>query len=96
MLRMDEVTAKRLAVIRFLFEKGKTMSYGAEPLNGLSLLHFHDSVEMFMKLCADTKGVSIPRNTTFLDYFTIIPDLQDKVQMESLNTRRVSLKHHLV
>lgn len=91
---MDELTAKRLAVIRYLFEKGKTTSYEAEPLNGLSLLPFHDSVEMFMKLCADTKGVSIPRNTTFLDYFTKIPDLQDKVQMESLNARRVSIKHH--
>lgn len=55
---MDELTAKRLAVIRYLFEKGKTMSYEAEPLNGLSLLPFHDSIEMFMKLCADVKGVS--------------------------------------
>lgn len=91
---MDELTAKRLAVIRYLFEKGKTTSYEAEPLNGLALLPFHDSVEMFMKLCADSRSISIPRNTTFLDYFSKIPDLQDKVQMESLNARRVSLKHH--
>ena len=55
---MDELTAKRLAVIRYLFEKGKTMSYEAEPLNGLSLLPFHDRSEMLMKLCADVKGVS--------------------------------------
>lgn len=91
---MDEITAKRLAVIRFLFEKGKNMSYEAQPLNGMSLLPFHDSVEMFMKLCADVRGISIPRNTPFADYYTKIPELKDKVQMESLNARRVSLKHH--
>lgn len=91
---MDELTAKRLAVIRFLFEKGQNMSYETEPLNGLSLLPFHDSVEMFMKLCADVRGVAIPKNSSFVDYFAKIPELVDKVQMESLNSRRVSLKHH--
>lgn len=91
---MDELTAKRLAVIRHLFEKGKELSYEGEPMKGLCLLPFHDSVEMFMKLCADKRGVSIPRNTPFMDYYKMLPDLQDKAQMESLNARRVSLKHH--
>ena len=91
---MDELTAKRLAVIRYLFEKGKALSYEGEPMKGLCLLPFHDSVEMFMKLCADRKGVSVPRNTSFIDYYTLLPDLLDKAQMESLNARRVSLKHH--
>lgn len=91
---MNEVTAKRLAVIRHLFEKGKALSYEGEPLNGLCLLPFHDSIEMFMKLCADEKNVPVTRNTMFADYFNLLPDLQDKVQMISLNARRVSLKHH--
>lgn len=91
---MDELTAKRLAVIRHLYEKGKSLSYEAEPINGLCLLPFHDSVEMFMKLCADVRGITVTRNTMFGDYFTKITDLQDKVQMEGLNARRVSLKHH--
>lgn len=94
MSNMDELTAKRLAVICHLYEKGKALSYEAEPLNGLSLLPFHDSVEMFMRLCADVKSISIPRNTMFADYFIRIPCLQDKTQMESLNAHRVSLKHH--
>lgn len=91
---MNELTAKRLAVIRHLFEKGKALSYEGEPMNGLCLLPFHDSVEMFMKLCADEQGIQIPRNTMFMDYFAKIPSLQDKAQMDSLNSRRVSLKHH--
>ena len=91
---MNEFTAKRLAVIRHLFEKGKTLSYEGEPMNGLCLLPFHDSVEMFMKLCADEQGIQIPRNAMFMEYFTKIPALQDRAQMDSLNSRRVSLKHH--
>ena len=91
---MNELTAKRLAVIRHLFEKGKSLSYEGEPMNGLCLLPFHDSVEMFMKLCADEKGIQIPRNTMFMDYFAKMPALQDRAQMDSLNSRRVSLKHH--
>ena len=91
---MEETTAKRLAVIRHLFEKGKALSYEGEPLNGLCLLPFHDSIEMFMKLCADKRNVKVPRNTMFAGYFDFLPDLQDKAQMLSLNDRRVSLKHH--
>lgn len=91
---MDELTAKRLAVIRHLFERGKSISYEGEPINGLCLLPFHDSVEMFMKLCADVKGVIINRDTVFAKYFDSLPDLQDKSQMLSLNARRVSLKHY--
>lgn len=91
---MNEVTAKRLAVIRHLFEKGKALSYEGEPLNGLRLLPFHDSIEMFMKLCADEKNVPVTRSTMFADYFNLLPDMHGKAQMISLNARRVSLKHH--
>ena len=91
---MDELTAKRLAIIRHLFEKGIALSLEGEPLNGLCLLPFHDSIEMFMKLCADVKSKVVTRNTMFKDYFDILSDLQDKTQMLSLNDRRVSLKHH--
>ena len=91
---MNEQTAKRLAVIRHLYEEGKRMSFAGEPMNGLCLLPFHDSVEMFMKLCADERDIIIPKNTSFMECFNKIPDLQDRTQMDSLNSRRVSLKHH--
>ncbi len=91
---MNEISAKRLAVIRLLYEKGKDLSYEGEPMNSLCLLPFHDSVEMFMKLCADVSGKTVPRNASFISYFELLPDMQDKAQMDSLNSRRVSLKHH--
>ena len=47
---MDELTTKRLAIIKQLYLQGINQSYDSEPMNGFCLLSFHDSVEMFMKL----------------------------------------------
>lgn len=91
---IDEIAAKRLAIIRHLYERGLELSYLGEPTNGLSVLSFHDSVEMFMRLCADVRGVRVERSTTFLQYFTLLPEMTCKAQMDNLNNRRVSLKHH--
>lgn len=52
---MNEISLKRLALIKQLFMLGVAQSYEPEPLNGFSILSFHDSLEMFVKLCADCK-----------------------------------------
>ncbi len=69
-------------------------SYLTEPMNGFCILSFHDSVEMFMKLCSEKKGKKVDRQTNFGDYFTIVPDLELQAQMTNLNQKRVSLKHN--
>lgn len=91
---INEIYAKRLAIIRHLYEKGVELSHLGEPTNALAILPFHDSVEMFMKLCAEIKAVRVERNTSFMQYFSLLPDLKGKAQMDNLNNRRVSLKHH--
>lgn len=84
---INEITAKRLEVIRHLYEKGLELSYFGEPTNGLSVLPFHGSIGMFMRLCSDVRGVRVDRSTTFLQYFTLLPDLACKAQMDNLNNR---------
>jgi len=91
---MDTLTSKRLAVIKQLYRNGMEQSYLTEPMNGFCILSFHDSVEMFMKLCAEKKGKKVDRQTNFGDYFTIVPDLELQAQMTNLNQKRVSLKHN--
>jgi len=91
---MDTLTSKRLAVIKQLFRNGMEQSYLIEPMNGFCILSFHDSVEMFMKLCSEKKGKKVDRQTNFGDYFTIVPELELQVQMTNLNHKRVSLKHN--
>lgn len=91
---MDELTTKRLAVIKQLYLHGIEQSYEVEPMNGFSILSFHDSVEMFMKLCAEKRGIKIGRDVNFGDYFSKLPDLQCNATMTNLNSKRVSLKHY--
>ena len=91
---MDELIIKRLAIVKHLYQQGLALSYESEPTNGLCLLPFHDSIEMFMKICADVNGVKIDRSTKFMDYFSKLPNLQYSSQMQNLNNRRVALKHH--
>lgn len=73
---MNELTTKRLAIIKQLYLQGINQSYDSEPMNGFCLLSFHDSVEMFMKLCAEQKNIKINSDVNFGDYFLKIPDLQ--------------------
>ena len=91
---MDELIIKRLAIVKHLYKQGLALSYESEPTNGLCLLPFHDSIEMFMKICADDKSVKIDRSTKFMDYFSKLPNLQCSSQMQNLNNKRVALKHH--
>lgn len=92
---MEELFMKRLAVIKRLYEIGLEQSYMSEPMNGFCLLSFHDSVEMFMKLCSDFKGgIKVKRDTKFMEYFSLIPDLTMDAQMQNLNYKRVALKHY--
>jgi len=91
---MDELIIKRLAIVKHLYKQGLALSYESEPTNGLCLLPFHDSIEMFMKICADDKSVKIDRGTKFMDYFSKLPNLQCSSQMQNLNNKRVALKHH--
>lgn len=91
---MGTLTSKRLAVIKQLYRNGMEQSYLTEPMNGFCILSFHDSVEMFMKLCAERNGRKVDRQTNFGDYFTIVPELELQAQMTNLNHKRVSLKHN--
>jgi len=90
---MDELTTRRIAIIKQLYNIGLDQSYDSEPMNGFCLLSFHDSVEMFMKLCAEISGVKINKDVNFGDYFTKLSNLQCQTTMTSLNSKRVALKH---
>lgn len=82
---MNEISLKRLALIKRLFMLGVAQSYEPEPLNGFSIFSFHDSLEMFVKLCTDSKGIKSKGAPSLMDYFTIIPELGMQPQINNLN-----------
>ena len=88
----QEVTTRRLVLIKYLYKTGVEQSKQVESFAGFSILSFHDSVEMLLVLIAEKKRKK--KQEHFLDYWNVIKDLPYKEAMENLNNVRKMLKHY--
>jgi len=95
---MKRNTIERLSIIKYLFNRASEFSIQPEPQNGLSVLLFHDSIELCLNLICETRGINVPRN--FMEYWSEINKsigpqlLSHQTAMNKLNKARVNLKHH--
>jgi hypothetical protein len=87
-----EILIKRLSLIKYLYQIGIEQSRQSETIASFSILSFHDSIEMFLKLLAEHKNIRSDK-LNFLEYWTKIPSLTLKETMRNLNSRRVNIKH---
>ncbi|WP_282113408.1 hypothetical protein [Maribacter stanieri] len=87
-----EIIVKRLSLIKYLYQIGIEQSRQSETIASFSILSFHDSIEMFLKLLAEHKNIRSDK-LNFLDYWTKVPSLTLKESMRNLNSRRVNIKH---
>lgn len=87
-----EVIIKRLAIAKYLYKQGYAQSQQAESIAFTCILHFHDAVEIFLKLAAENANIKSDQ-FRFLQYWDEIPTLTFKESMRHLNERRVNLKH---
>jgi len=87
----QENILKRLSIIKLLFRMGISQSRQGEITSYFSILSFHDSVEMFLKLAVEVKDKKDCPN--FMMYWERLPELTLKESMRNLNSNRVNLKH---
>ena len=87
-----KILLKRLSVIKLLYKQGLEQSRQSEATSFFSILSFHDSIEMFLKLAAEHKGISTD-NLSFLAHWDKMPELTLKESIKNLNVRRVNIKH---
>ncbi len=87
-----DILIKRLTYIKQLYKIGVAQSNQYESVAVFSILAFHDSIEMFLKLLAEHKNINASK-FSFLDYWEKIPHLTLKESMRNLNARRVNIKH---
>jgi len=96
---MEPTYLQRLSFIKYLFSIGLYQSYQPEPLYGVSILSFHDSVELFLQLSLEKLNIS-KKTKYFIDYWEVInKELKNKTlsqeeSMKRLNQARIDLKHH--
>jgi hypothetical protein len=89
---------QKLAFVRYLYDLGTRQSRQAEPLRAVSLLMFHDALELFLSVAcshhgASPKGDKFDATTQALETKLGIP-LPEKAGLEALNKARVGLKHY--
>ncbi|MCW4030439.1 MAG: hypothetical protein NWE92_12430 [Candidatus Bathyarchaeota archaeon] len=101
---IEEKMIERLSFIKYLVTLGTEKSKEPEPFCWVSILHFHDAVELFLELSAEKLGVSKGvKQLHFGEYWNNINpilqlngknELTQRIQIEKLNGIRVALKHH--
>ncbi len=90
----------RLAFIRYLFRRALEQSRQPYPGQAVSVLTFHDAVELFLHLAFEHAGLTGKTDVKFLEYWGRLADaspplnLSGKTSMDKLNRARVSLKHY--
>ena len=96
---MDPIILQRLSFIKYLFSVAQYQSHQPEPICNVSILSFHDSVELFLQLALQRLNIS-KESRSFIEYWEVIDKaekgikLSQKESMKKLNKARVSLKHY--
>lgn len=94
---LNQEIIKRLAFIRFMYTQGVYYSNRPEPISSISILLFHDSIELFLQLVCDTKNINIDSPPIMVYYDEIEKKggiiLEEKENMRKFNNVRNSFKH---
>lgn len=96
-MQLDKNIVDRLILIKYMYEKGVEQSKKSDPGSQVSILMFHDAVELFLILACDYLDID-GKKFKFLEYWSAIKQ-KSKVQisckkpMERLNKARNGLKH---
>jgi hypothetical protein len=98
-MALDEAKLRRLSFIRYMYMLGVDQSRQPKPYSAVSILTFHDAVELFFQLAAEHLDAPVKTNTEFMAYWPPLnlklggDKLTHKPSMNRLNTARRGLKH---
>lgn len=99
-LDLDNDTIKRLVFIKYMYEKAVEFSHGPQPMSQMSVMMFHDAIELFLYLSYEKcGGTKTPDKISFMSYWDEIKgklkkNLTQKISIGKLDRTRAGLKHH--
>lgn len=97
--KINKNILRRLIFIKYLYKLVLEQSLKSEPMCCISILTFHDSIELFLHLASEYLNVG-KNQINFMEYWDLISkklkgkELYQKESIRRLNKTRVSLKHH--
>ncbi|GAH70959.1 unnamed protein product [marine sediment metagenome] len=71
-MSISQTILKRLSFIKYLYQLGINQSRQKTPQNSISILMFHDSVELFLQLSTEYLSASPRANIGFMEYWGVI------------------------
>ncbi|MFX0077292.1 MAG: hypothetical protein ACFE96_17765 [Candidatus Hermodarchaeota archaeon] len=98
-MTLDYVFTRRLSLIKYFYNLALTQSTQPAPQNSISVLMFHDCIELFLILAAEKVGGTISDKMFILDYVNVINQqlvndkLSQKGTLKRLNDTRKTFKH---
>ena len=88
---------RRLTIVKYLHTQAREQERKGGPLAGLALLPFHDAVELFLQVAAETHHLTLRKSVDFIQYWTEFSNadrpLRYQQQMRRFNNARVEVKH---
>jgi hypothetical protein len=96
-LPLPTPTMRRLTIVKYLHTQALEQERKGGPLAGLALLPFHDAVELFLQVAAETHHLTLRKSVDFIEYWTEFSNadrpLRYQQQMRRFNNARVEVKH---
>jgi hypothetical protein len=89
---------ERLVFIKYISQKAEEQSYAFYPASQLSILMFHDAIELFLVLAYEEVGGTKTTQINFMEYWDLIYGKSKKLvtqksSISKLNDARIQLKH---
>jgi hypothetical protein len=98
-MKLDGNVTKRLVFIKYLHNIAVEQSKRPEILCSVSILTFHDAIELFLRLASEFLDVG-KAQPSFIEYWDLLSQklsergLTQRESIRRLNKARVGLKHH--
>ena len=98
-MKLDRNVTKRLVFIKYLYNIAVEQSKRPEILCSVSILTFHDAIELFLRLASEFLDVG-KAQPSFIEYWDLLSKklsergLTQRESIRRLNKARVGLKHH--
>lgn len=98
-MTIDYIFTKRLSFVKYFHNLALTQANQPSPQNSISVLMFHDCIELFLILAAEKVEANVSDRMFILDYVNVINQklveekLSQKASIKRLNDARKAFKH---
>jgi hypothetical protein len=90
-----EILIRRLSIVKLLLRNANMLSQQNELTSFLSILSYHDAIDMYLNVAAEHQNSTIKKEKMFMkDFLGLFPNILHEQSILKLNTNRNNIKHN--